>query len=429
MMNVTQRSYTIPKSNVSRYNGKLKDILSSSPHKSEGKIIEADLTNIPIIKQIDNARLLPKYTTILAKSDDGVSRDDLDELQQDLEKLLSSSAIRIRYLLSEIGEIDRNDDHDRKAHDKTSLKRKRPDEKPKFKDLKNGMRVIKKHGLPVNKFVGDTHLHKEVPKVTLPKNDNSDKFWASIEPFCTKVNKDDVAFLDSLIQEFSKEIDIKLPEVGKHYASAWSEEIMNDEQILAKSPIKKTVSFDKRNGLHGMVDTFSLPQTQRPRTLIEERVLSALLKNGENETTVAKLKDGLKKELVEQGILNIEDLTKNIPEDEILTEIKKCQQELTTVNEYNIEELSKLKTVVCIDLHSNELKEQLEKVDKQVLDLYNKKMISRKTAQQEERDDFDKATSTEQITKEFEGQADALLKQQIELNREINGLTDMHMLY
>lgn len=55
-----------------------------------------------------------------------------------------------------------------------------------------------------------------------------------------------------------------------------------------------------------------------------------------------------------------------MPEDEILTEIKKCQQELATVNEYNMEELNKLKTEVRNDLHSNELKEQLEQVDKQV---------------------------------------------------------------
>lgn len=62
-MNGPKRSYSVTKSSIGRCNGKLKDILSSSRHKSEGKIIEADLTNIPIIKQSDNARLLPKYTT------------------------------------------------------------------------------------------------------------------------------------------------------------------------------------------------------------------------------------------------------------------------------------------------------------------------------------------------------------------------------
>lgn len=55
-----------------------------------------------------------------------------------------------------------------------------------------------------------------------------------------------------------------------------------------------------------------------------------------------------------------------MPEDEILAELRKCQEELVTVNNHNIEELKKLKTVACNELHTNELKEQLEKVDKQV---------------------------------------------------------------
>lgn len=79
------------------------------------------------------------------------------------------------------------------------MKRKRPDEKPKFKDLKNGIRVVKKnYGLPVNKFINDVHLHQDIPKVTLPENDNSDKFWASIEPYCTSVNRDDIVVSNSI---------------------------------------------------------------------------------------------------------------------------------------------------------------------------------------------------------------------------------------
>lgn len=56
----------------------------------------------------------------------------------------------------------------------------------------------------------------------------------------------------------------------------------------------------------------------------------------------------------------------------------------------------------------------------QVLDLYNKIIIARKTVPQEEEEEF---------TKEFKVQADALLKQQVELNCEINGMTDIQMLY
>lgn len=58
---------------------------------------------------------------VLAKSgDDGVSMDDLDQLQEDLDKLLSTSAVRIRYLLSEFVEICK-DGPDRKAQDKVSI--------------------------------------------------------------------------------------------------------------------------------------------------------------------------------------------------------------------------------------------------------------------------------------------------------------------
>lgn len=63
-MNASKRLYSIPKNGMGegKHNGKQKDINSYSRQKSEGKLIETDLTNIPIIKQSDNARLLPKYT-------------------------------------------------------------------------------------------------------------------------------------------------------------------------------------------------------------------------------------------------------------------------------------------------------------------------------------------------------------------------------
>lgn len=41
--------------------------------------------------------------------------EDLDQLQLDLEKLLSTCAVRIRYLLSEIGEVTKADDTGRKV--------------------------------------------------------------------------------------------------------------------------------------------------------------------------------------------------------------------------------------------------------------------------------------------------------------------------
>lgn len=74
----------------------------------------------------------------------------------------------------------------------------------------------------------------------------------------------------------------------------------------------------------------------------------------------------LKKDLVEQGLLSVEDLSKTMPDDEILQEIKKCQQELQTVNEFNVEELKRLKSIVVKDLKRQEIKAALDKVDSQV---------------------------------------------------------------
>lgn len=74
------------------------------------------------------------------------------------------------------------------------MKRKRPDERSKYKDSRNGNRIIKtKHSIPINNFVNDVPVKREVPKVSFPKNDTSDKFWLSIEPYCADVTKDDVA--------------------------------------------------------------------------------------------------------------------------------------------------------------------------------------------------------------------------------------------
>uniref|UniRef100_A0A6P7HAH3 Uncharacterized protein LOC114346304 n=1 Tax=Diabrotica virgifera virgifera TaxID=50390 RepID=A0A6P7HAH3_DIAVI len=110
MMNPKRSSHIAPKTNA-RHNGKLKEILQSVTYKQkcEPKVEEPDVFNVPVIRQNENCNLLPKYTSVLAKSgEDGISMVDLDMLQQDLEKLLSTSAVRIRYLLAEIGEIDKN---------------------------------------------------------------------------------------------------------------------------------------------------------------------------------------------------------------------------------------------------------------------------------------------------------------------------------
>lgn len=58
------------------------------------------------------------------------------------------------------------------------------------------------------------------------------------------------------------------------------------------------------------------------------------------------------------------------PDDDILLEIKKCAQELRSVNEKNVSELNKLRTIIAKDLRRQDVKEALDKVDNQVFFFY-----------------------------------------------------------
>lgn len=103
--------------------------------------------------------------------------EDLDQLQQDLEKLLSTCAVRNRMLRAEIDE-ERKDEKG-----KASLKRKRPEDKLKARESKNRVRILKaKHyGLQPK---------TEVPKI--PRSDIADKFWQTVDSYCPDITKDDI---------------------------------------------------------------------------------------------------------------------------------------------------------------------------------------------------------------------------------------------
>lgn len=62
------------------------------------------------------------------------------------------------------------------------------EEKPKSKEQKNGIRFVKK-------FAEEPNTLQELPEV--PRNLTADKFWASVEPFCADIGKDDIVVCDS----------------------------------------------------------------------------------------------------------------------------------------------------------------------------------------------------------------------------------------
>lgn len=140
---LAKRMHSTAKSSIlNRANGKGKEILSKTTTSRYNKSQLADScdneTNItfPYHRPADNSEILPCYTsgklfhikmsTVLANNifisvlsrsqDEGIGMKDLDQLQQELEKLLSASAVRSRILSSEFEHIDRVEErHEKKG--------------------------------------------------------------------------------------------------------------------------------------------------------------------------------------------------------------------------------------------------------------------------------------------------------------------------
>lgn len=93
------------------------------------------------------------------------------------------------------------------------------------------------------------------------------------------------------------------------------------------------------------------------------------------------------------------------------------------MNEYNVEELKRLKAIVSRDLKRQEIKSALDKVDTQIFELYNKVLLTKQEQMQQAKDEeLDKAAFT-RIFKDYEIQTDVWLKQQFKLEKE---LTELH---
>jgi transcriptional adapter 3 len=118
------KRYVMQKGTTNRHGTKAKDIATSSRHEQSTTDTESFINNLPLIRQSENAKLLPRYSAILGRSDDdGVNMDDLDQLQLDFEKLISTCAVRNRYLRGEIESIDKVEerrDRKGKSYDKVA---------------------------------------------------------------------------------------------------------------------------------------------------------------------------------------------------------------------------------------------------------------------------------------------------------------------
>ncbi|XP_063537069.1 transcriptional adapter 3-A [Cydia strobilella] len=428
----------------------------SKPAKMPGSVsvgkTKVETCPIPYIKIQDNVVHLPRYTAIAARSaDEPIGMDELDALQLELESLLCNTALRVRYFQSEIESIDTNESKREKKGKAAGkqlqypVKRKFQDDKlvktkdytklsnqpkmPKFKNYPNPNNTSS--GASQNNYSNDlmnsdNSVKLEMSQLALPKNNIPYKFWNSVEPYCAPVTLDDIKFLESLLAQSSNTTLPPIPPLGRHYSEVWADEHLTEDQNASNpnkqksSGLSPDASMLRKKSDKLNENMITGPLTQRlVSALMEENVLPYEVPDIKvKQTTNAKsnyknsltLEKCLRKELVEQGILDPEDLPPltNPADDEILAEIKKCQTELTAVRKDNCRNLKNLIGLCKQEMIRLNLKKQLDQVDMECIDIY-KKMVA---AKQKKRP----------ITKKEKEDAWRAINEQIRLNKEINSL-------
>ncbi|XP_073975916.1 transcriptional adaptor 3 isoform X3 [Rhodnius prolixus] len=372
-------------SNFTNSNGKQKEL-----HSSEGTE-EADFV-FPILKTIDKARHLHCYSNVLNKNkDDGaVSMEELDRLQPELELMLSAAAVRSRTLQAELDTLNQAEDI---APDKATLilsqkKRKLNDTSRVTKSMKDLSKVrdrdssSKMDGVSSGndsdisgEMVCDTP--KDSLKVSLPKNDIPNKFWASVEPYVGEITENNIKDLENLIAACDTDLaGIKIPPLGKHYTECWSEEDLRQESNdMTPGPlVQRLVSALMEEPSH---DSFNK---------LEENDNSLYLAKLPLYHTTACFEQRIRRELEAVGLLDAND---NDEADEVLNEIKKCEEELKIVAAQNKEHLSKLLAQAKHEMKRQEIKRKIRSLDSELMDIYrktNSAKLKKKQLQRKERD-------------------------------------------
>jgi transcriptional adapter 3 len=257
-----------------------------------------------------------------------------------------------------------------------------------------------------------------------------------------------------LLEEYSGVLAPQIPELGPHYASQWGLEdvVVKEEVHETNSPsLGKREGSNKKNsvvqnGIGNVVqqngadvmrvlrnskkmgEGITGPLTQRLVSALMEENLSltdhhhgsatatttstensnSSLENIPNNSNMVHtrsaanlLKNGiaaerrLRKELIEQGILEAKDAITQVeqPEDvdEVLTEIQKVRSDLMAIAEFNTTHLSTLKGVAHNELKRLEIKRKLDDVDHEIVEQNKRVQLAKqkgRTLNKSERDEI-----------------------------------------
>ncbi|XP_004520093.1 transcriptional adapter 3-A [Ceratitis capitata] len=272
----------------------------------------------------------------------------------------------------------------------------------------------------------DHHLQK----VALPKNDTPNKFWLSVEPYCMPLTNEDLRLLDDLLDQYSGPLVPPIPELGPHYSSIWAAEDLKEVQQASNPNSNSNRLKPQNSAATGMLKKAESMMDECVTGPLTQRLVSALLEEqliqNPSELTAAAVADSsnsssenthssaqmnfrslsllrncidiekrVKKELIEQGILDLNDFPNN-DDDEIHAEIKRLIAELSAIAEHNGTALRRLHEAAAEEIKRLEIKRKLDTVDQEILEAYKRTMqnkAKRKPLSIEEQQEIHRLTS------------------------------------
>lgn len=438
--------------------GKLKEYGKGTANKVRGSDSSDSsgkecVLSFPLLKTVDNDRMLPRYSAILNRTeDDGVGMEDLDALQLELEALLSAVVVRSRVLQEEIrvlsnAEEKRSGDNKKgKISTISHINKAPPSPGKRTKQQERPMKKLKEAGssksrgssessqgplpikftkvksiplsassrpLPSHALSDHDHsdqIRHDAPKIVLPKNDTPNKFWLSVEPYCSDISMEDIKLLDELLHEHENDAEYqKVPMLGRHYSLRWAQEDLEEhpDANTTKTKLRPGTTSMDANILKRPDSGNTGPLTQRLLScLMEENIMvpsqdsfeGKRCRGGENTkparnfsmTNTSSLERRVRKELEEQGILDSSEV-KEPADDEILQELKRCQAELKVLSNHNILQLKRLRKLACDEISRQELKRRLQLADNEVLDIYRKITASKQKKKPPSKEEMEQA--------------------------------------
>lgn len=389
---------------------------------------DSDL-QFPDVSPIDHVKCCPKYTNVISRNkEEGIALDELDSLQMELEQLLASASQRMRQMKKEIEQLSDSPDVIKKEkktskgkdvdHKRSKTSDERPSKKMKLSDTgHHSPQIVRASSSHVNSSTSSPSAGRskaksssrnvEVEQVEEPPpvqrtTEIPSKFWQMMEIYCGPVPQETIALMEKMEKPISDEY-FEIPALGKPFSLVWAEEELsheeNEGQRVSDNPSDKS-SVEKmlKKALGSLDDAEPCPYGSLTQRLISAFVQENIIAPPESSTNndekstnhtsdndqstvskvskaasaphTTKLENRIRAELIEQGILETCESDKE--DDEVLTELKRCQQELRAVNSRNREVVSQLLKLVKLDQEKDELRKKIDGANTEIMDQYQK---------------------------------------------------------